>query len=164
MAVSRFWAEFDLPVRLVSKYFRMSRVLRGEERGTSEIAQVVLPSGDRVWVRIQVNDRSSADHGFAGPQDVGLGDSTAPPIDARRLPGFAEAVRGVVVSVWQALDEHKPDLFSVEFGIEITARTGRLLSVLAETGGTAHVRVTASWGSGGPASGSVSRAEAAEVE
>ena len=70
-----------------------------------------------------------------------------------------------MVSVRQALDEHKPDMFAVEFGIEITARTGRLLSVLAEAGGTAHVRVTASWGGGGgPVSGSASPAEVAEME
>ena len=111
----------------------------------------MLPSGDLVWVRIQANDASSADHGFAGAQDVRLGEP-APPIDAR-LPGFTEAVRGVVVSVRQALDEHKPDMFAVEFGIEITARTGRLLSVLAEAGGTAHVRVTASWGGRRPCFG-----------
>jgi len=41
---------------------------------------------------------------------------------------------------------------TVEFGIEITARTGKVLSVLAESGGTAHIRVTASWNPGsGPA-------------
>jgi hypothetical protein len=34
----------------------------------------------------------------------------------------------------------------VEFGIEITARSGALLSVLAEVGGAAQVKITASWG------------------
>ena len=43
------------------------------------------------------------------------------------------------------IDEHRPDSLTVEFGIEITARTGALLSVLAEAGGTAQVKVTASW-------------------
>ena len=63
--------------------------------------------------------------------------------EALRLPGFAETVRGVVTSVWQAIDEHRPDSLTVEFGIEITARTGAVLSVLAEGGGTAQVKVTA---------------------
>jgi hypothetical protein len=58
----------------------------------------------------------------------------------------------VVTSVRQALGEHQPDSFEVEFGIEITARTGRVVSVLAEAGGAAHIRVTASWrGSGSDA-------------
>jgi hypothetical protein len=61
------------------------------------------------------------------------------------LPGFAETVRGVVASVRQAIDEHRPDSLTVEFSIEITARMGALLSVLAEAGGTAQVKVTASW-------------------
>jgi hypothetical protein len=38
------------------------------------------------------------------------------------LRGFAETFRGVVTSVWQALDEHRPDSLEVEFGIEIAAQ------------------------------------------
>lgn len=53
----------------------------------------------------------------------------------------------------QALDEHRPDSVEVEFGIEISARTGTILSVLADAGGAAHVRVTASWEGTIPATG-----------
>lgn len=103
----------------------------------------MLPSGDLVWVRIQVSEAESADGGGLGPQDVGLCDKASESV--QKLSGFADAVRGVVTSVRQALAEHSPDSLEVEFGIEITARTGRVLSVLAEAGGTAQIRVTASW-------------------
>jgi Trypsin-co-occurring domain 1 len=122
----------------------------------------MLPSGDLVWVRIEAPGAGSADHRGAGPEDVRLGDRTVTPAEVGQLPGFAETVRGVVASVRQALHEHRPDSLEVEFGIEITARTGRILSVLAEAGGTVHVRVTASWG--GPVPRPVSQAEAADAE
>ena len=80
-----------------------------------------------------------------GPADVGLRGRIAAAAESLSLPGFAETVRGVVTSVRQSLDEHRPDSLSVEFGIEIAARAGGLLSVLAEVGATAQVRVTASW-------------------
>jgi len=112
----------------------------------SEIAQVMMPSGDLIWVRVRVAEPAAADEHAAGPADVGLGGRVAPAVQALRLPGFAETVRGVVSSVRQALDEHQPDSLAVEFGVEIAARAGGVLSVLAEVGGTAQIRVTASWG------------------
>lgn len=105
----------------------------------------MLPSGDLIWVRVQGAAPAVTGEGAAGAEDVGLGQAITPVTKALCLPGFAETVRGVVASVRQAIDEHRPDSLTVEFGIEITARTGALLSVLAEAGGTAQVKVTASW-------------------
>ena len=105
----------------------------------------MLPSGDLIWVRAEAAEPAATDGQAAGPADVGLEQRIAPSVEVLRLDGLAETVRGVVTSVRHALDEHRPDSFTVEFGIEIAARAGRLLSVLAEVGATAQIRVTASW-------------------
>ena len=105
---------------------------------------MLLPSGDLIWVRVQAEQAATSD-GASGPVDVGLGLRIASAGEALRLPEFAQTVRGVVTSVRQALDEHRPDSLTVEFGIEIVVRAGAMLSVLAEVGGNAHVTVTASW-------------------
>ena len=110
----------------------------------SEIAQVRLPSGDLIWVRIQAEQAAMGERA-SGPSDVGLGQRIAPAAEAFQLSGFTQAVHGVVASVRQALDEHAPDSLTVEFGIEIEVKAGAVLSVLAEAGGAAHVTVTASW-------------------
>ena len=104
-----------------------------------------MPSGGPIWVRVEAAEPAAANGQAAGPADVGLAQRTASSVEVLRLEGFADTVRGVVTSVRQALDEHRPDSLSVEFGIEIAARAGRLLSVLAEVGATAQIRVTASW-------------------
>jgi hypothetical protein len=110
----------------------------------SEIAQVVLPSGDPIWVRVQA-EHAATSHGVSGAADVGLKQRVVQGAEAIQLPEFSQTVRGVVDSVRLALDEHRPDSLTVEFGIEIVARAGAMLSVLAEVGGSAHITVTASW-------------------
>jgi len=106
---------------------------------------VTLPSGDTIWVRLREVGPVAASEHAAGAADAGLGERISSAAEALYLPGFAETIRGIVTSVRQAIDEHRPDSLTVEFGIEITARTGAVLSVLAEGGGTAQVKVTASW-------------------
>jgi Trypsin-co-occurring domain 1 len=98
-----------------------------------------------VWVRLQGAALVAGEEDATGAADVGLGERVISAAEALTLPGFTETVRGVVRSVRQAIDEHRPDSLTVEFGIEITARTGAVLSILAEGGGTAQVKVTASW-------------------
>jgi len=104
----------------------------------------MLPSGDLIWVHVQAEQAATSD-GDSGPVDVGLGRRNAPISETLALPGFTETVRGVVTSVRQALDEHRPDSLTVEFGIQIVVKTGAVLSVLAEASGNVHVTVTASW-------------------
>lgn len=112
---------------------------------TSEITQVMLPSGEVIWVRLRGYETVVAGGSATGAEDAGLGERITAAAEVVRLPGFAETVRGVVASVRQAVEEHRPDSLTVEFGIEITVRTGAVLSVLAEGGGTAQVKVTATW-------------------
>lgn len=68
-----------------------------------------------------------------------------------------------MTSVRDALDTHRPDALTVEFGIEINIRTGKVLSVLAEGGGTTHVKVTATWQekAAGPEASSVEAGDSA---
>ena len=124
----------------------MARLQRdGRGPPTARIMQVVLPSGDPVWVSIGPADAGEDGELGGGAQDAGFRDQAQAVLQAGNLPGFSEAIRGVVTSVREALDECRPDEFTVDFGIQITAKTGGALSVLAEAGGSAQIRVSASW-------------------
>jgi hypothetical protein len=85
----------------------------------------MLPSGDLVWVHTETPGTGGNGRDGDRPQDVGFRDNTETILDGLQVPGFTEAVRGVVASVRHALDEHRPDSAEVEFGIEISARTGK---------------------------------------
>ena len=107
--------------------------------------QVILPSGDSVWVSV-APDGAQMDGGRgSGAQDVGLRDHAQALLQAGELPGFTETIRGVVVSVRESLAEYRPDELTVDFGIEITLRTGGAISVLAAAGGAAQIHVSATW-------------------
>jgi hypothetical protein len=116
----------------------------------SEIARVMLPSGELIWVRVQAAGPAATGERAAGPADVGLKDRIAPTADALRLPEFAETVRGVVTSVRRpststgAIRSLWNSALRLPRG-RTAARVGGLLSVLAEVGGTAQARVRASW-------------------
>lgn len=106
----------------------------------------MLPSGDMIWVHLGETQAAAACDNTPGAADAGLGERLASAGEALRVPGFAETIRGIIASIHEAVDDHRPDSLTVEFGVELTARTGAVVSVLAEGGGTAHVKVTASWG------------------
>jgi len=100
-----------------------------------------MPNGDQVLVNLRDQGPGRETR---GAQDVGLADAWAQ-IETGLLPGFTETIRGVITSVHQALERAMPDEISVEFGIEITVRAGKAVSLLADAGGGAHVNVVASW-------------------
>jgi Trypsin-co-occurring domain 1 len=130
----------DLPKYGLAKYVRRKAWPVGVGIA-SQLVQVMLPSGDAVWVRIE----SPSHGGEESLRDVALSDKALTNIGAGVVPGFRETIRGVVESVRGSLDDLCPDDLTVEFGIEISAGTGRVLSVLAEGSGRAHVTVSATW-------------------
>jgi len=108
---------------------------RKDVNGTvSEVVPVTLPSGQTILARVQVE----------GPVDVGAGATL------RRLAiaDLRETVEGVTQSVAQALRRVRPDEVSVEFGVELAVKTGKLTSVLAEGSGKASIKLTLTWSSG----------------
>ena len=99
----------------------------------SEVVSVILPSGQQILARVQVE----------GPADVGAGAAV------RRLAiaDLRETVEGVTQSVARALQRVHPDEVSVEFGVELALKTGKLTSVLAEGSGKASIKLALTWSS-----------------
>ena len=97
---------------------------------TSQSLQVELPTGEVIWARVAVD----------GPQNVASG-------GLRRLDieDLSRTVRGMSSSLRAAVDDLAPDEVQVEFGLELALKSGQLISMLAEAGGTASVKVTLAW-------------------
>ncbi|PKW18602.1 CU044_2847 family protein [Saccharopolyspora spinosa] len=100
----------------------------------SEVVQVRLPSGEVVWARVAVDDE-------AGPVDVGFADGGG----IRDLEGLTETVSGVASTIRKGLRHVQPDDVTVQFGIEVSGKTGKIVSVLAEAGSKATLTVTLAW-------------------
>ena len=96
-----------------------------------DIAQVTLPDGQVIFARVA---------GSGEPRDIAF-DRTR----ALLLDDLQHTVRAVVDNLHLALQRHAPDETSVEFGLELAVRSGKVLSVLAEAGATASIKIQLSW-------------------
>jgi Trypsin-co-occurring domain 1 len=98
----------------------------------SEIRQLRLPGGEVIWARIG---------GQAGPRDVGFDDRIA----ELAAGEVAKLASSVITTVRDAVKEHDAAEISVDFGIELSAKSGKVLGVLAEVGGTSSIVVHLTW-------------------
>lgn len=97
----------------------------------SNVVPIELPDGEVILARVRVE----------GPSDVGVTRVL------RKLPAddLKKVVAGVAGTVADAVESVRPDQVSVEFGIEIALKSGKVASVLAEAGGKASLKLTLTW-------------------
>ncbi|KNB52031.1 hypothetical protein AC230_16695 [Streptomyces caatingaensis] len=103
-----------------------------------------LDDGTVVWARISEAQELRA------PGAGGYQDSSAARRVARLASGMSDVVRGVVGSLRTGLAAARPQEVKVEFGIELSAQSGQVISMIADGGGKASVNVTLTWTEGGP--------------
>ncbi|MGW0485377.1 CU044_2847 family protein [Nonomuraea sp. NPDC003214] len=97
----------------------------------SNVVPIELPDGEVILARVRVE----------GPSDVGATRVLQKlPVDDLR-----KVVNGVAGTVADAVESVRPDQVSVEFGIEIAVKSGKVASVLAEAGGKASLKLTLTW-------------------
>jgi hypothetical protein len=82
-------------------------------------------------------------------------DETTTTTRGLRLPGSStdldfsdvgEVIEGIATDIVSALQKVKPAKTSVEFGLELKAESGGLLSMLAKGGATGDLKITLEWG------------------
>ncbi|MFI1799245.1 CU044_2847 family protein [Streptomyces sp. NPDC020379] len=108
------------------------------------ITEVRLDDGTVVWARIsEAQELAGPGEGSGGYVDTGTGDAV------RRVAGLAggltDVVRGVVGSLRPALAAVAPQEVTVEFGIELSAKAGHVISLLADGEGRASISVSLTW-------------------
>ncbi|MEU9999895.1 CU044_2847 family protein [Streptomyces sp. NPDC050848] len=124
---------------------------------THGIARIRLDDGTPVWARISEPEELRRGGGFT---DTGIGDRVGDRV-VSMAEGLTDVVRGVVGSLRGGLDPQAPVEVSVSFGIELSAQAGKVISVLAEGGGTASIAVSLTWTEPGPAPDTTPGAEPA---
>ncbi|WP_371630552.1 CU044_2847 family protein [Streptomyces sp. NBC_00341] len=116
----------------------------------ARITRIEMPDGTPVWARISGAEELDGPAAGSGPTytDTGFGD-IADQVQAR-----VESLHSVVTSVARSLAVPlravRPDEVSVEFGIELTAKSGRIVGLLADGEAKGAIKVTLTWNGGGP--------------
>jgi hypothetical protein len=114
---------------------------------SSAITEVYLPDGTPVLARISDADQLPREAGqpVGEPRrssyvDAGLGDRIA-----TQMASLKGLIAGVAASVAAGTRAARPDEVSVSFGIELAARGGKVVSVLADGEAKAAITVTLTW-------------------
>ncbi|MGI5457946.1 CU044_2847 family protein [Streptomyces sp. CA-249302] len=111
----------------------------------TRVARIVMPDGTPVWARISGTDELAAPPGELSYSDTGFTD---------RVEASVESLQSLVTSVARSLAAPlravRPDEVSVEFGIELTAKAGKVVGLLADGEAKAGIKVTLTWQGGGP--------------
>ncbi|WP_405882425.1 hypothetical protein OG762_29815 [Streptomyces sp. NBC_01136] len=111
----------------------------------TRIARIEMPDGTPVWARISGAEELEEPSGELSFTDVGFGE---------RVEAQVESLQSVITSVARSLAAPlravRPDEVSVEFGIELTAKAGKVVGLLADGEAKAGLTVTLTWNGGPP--------------
>ncbi|MFE0189714.1 CU044_2847 family protein [Streptomyces sp. NPDC058989] len=105
--------------------------------------RIELPDGTEVWARVSRLDAPGLDGGEETDEDfedVGAWDALG-----ARVEGLREVIGGVASSVRQAAERVAPDETSVTFGVELSAKPGKAVALLADGEAKTNLSVTLTW-------------------
>lgn len=116
---------------------------------STRVARIELPDGTPVWARISgaeelghAEELSYTDTGFHERVEASV-------------ESLHSLITGVARSLSGPLSAVRPDEVSVEFGIELTAKAGKVVGLLADGEARAALTVTLTWNGGPPEQGPV---------
>ncbi|MGW0996603.1 CU044_2847 family protein [Streptomyces sp. NPDC002523] len=112
---------------------------------STRVARIQLPDGTPVWARISGAEELSAPPGGLSYTDTGFTERVEASVES-----LQSLITGVARSLSAPLREVRPDEVSVEFGIELTAKAGKVVGLLADGEAKAAITVTLTWNGGGP--------------
>ncbi|MEV5593154.1 CU044_2847 family protein [Streptomyces sp. NPDC052496] len=101
---------------------------------------IELPDGTEVWARVSRLDVAGTPDEEEEYDDVGAWEALG-----ARVEGLRELVGGVAASLREATERVAPDETSVSFGVEVAAKPGRAVALLADGEAKANLSVTLTW-------------------
>jgi hypothetical protein len=101
----------------------------------SAIQEIALPDGTTIWARVG---------GQTQARDIGIGKQVprVAEFGAREIAKLADVVTHTIRA---GLTDCGASEISVDFGIELSVTSGKVIGVLAEVGGTASIVVHLTW-------------------
>jgi len=77
---------------------------------------------------------------LGGAGDVGL-------LDQLSLDEVGASIKSIADTLGKAVQAASPEKASIEFGLQVAVKGGKLISLITEASGTATLKVTLQWGS-----------------
>ncbi|MDF2188286.1 CU044_2847 family protein [Paraflavitalea sp. CAU 1676] len=95
----------------------------------TEVVTVVLDNGEEFLMEVTATDgrEKVADLGVISMSDL------------------TRSIRSISTTIVDTLKEISPDKFAVEFGVEASIKSGKLLALLCNADGKANLKITLEW-------------------
>ncbi|MFE2279186.1 CU044_2847 family protein [Streptomyces sp. NPDC059454] len=104
------------------------------------VVPLTLPDGTSIRARVSPLVEPGTDDHDTRWEDVGLWDEVT-----TRVEDLKDLVGGVAASVREAASAARPDEWSVTFGVEISAKPGRAVALLADGETKGNLSITLTW-------------------
>jgi hypothetical protein len=104
------------------------------------VVPITLPDGTEVSARVSRLVETEDDAYDTRWENVGLWSDVT-----TRVEGLKSLVGGVAASVRDAAAAAKPDEWSVTFGVEVSAKPGKAVALLADAEAKANLSITLTW-------------------
>ena len=108
-------------------------VRRGDLMARLEVVEVNLANGHTMLARVHAGDPHER-----GPRDVGLREQLS-------FQGVTDALHHIASAMLNTLDHAKLERATVEFGLDLAVKAGKLTGLLVEGNSTATLKVTLEW-------------------
>lgn len=95
-----------------------------------QVIEIALPNNATALARVTHSETSGAEK------------ASFPKFD---FEGVSEALEGLAGSLKGALDSVAPDKVTIEFGLELAVKNGKLTALLVDGAGTASLSVALEW-------------------
>ncbi|GGS27242.1 CU044_2847 family protein [Streptomyces griseoviridis] len=116
------------------------------DQEATRVARIALPDGTPVWARVsgaaELPERPERPGGLSY-SDTGFTERVEASMESLHT-----LVTGVARSLAEPLRAVRPDEVSVQFGIELTAKAGKVVGLLADGEAKAGITVTLTWNNG----------------
>jgi hypothetical protein len=105
------------------------------------LREITLPGGQTVLARVTPAPGASKPGGYGSDDlDIGVGRTAA-----AKLEQLNELIQGIGQSVLDAARSAQPDEATITFGVEIVAKPGKAIAVLADGEAKASLEVSLVW-------------------
>ncbi|MEU6097465.1 CU044_2847 family protein [Streptomyces sp. NPDC047079] len=105
------------------------------------LREITLPGGQTVLARVTPGPGTTPSGGYGSDDlDIGVGRGAA-----AKLEQLGELIQGVGQSVLDAARSARPDEATITFGVEIVAKPGKAIAVLADGEAKASLEVSLVW-------------------
>src|SRR5260370_4226647 len=105
-----------------------------------------LPDRDSITIPVKLPNKAVIHIEATALRGLNTGQEVVDLQQVFSFKAIREAIQGITWQVTHAIESTRPQKASVEFGIDVGVKNGKLTAMLVKGGGNTHLKITLEWG------------------